>query len=73
MPSKRLASNNTDLNKLVAGHRETNGAIGPKKAIRYTARILMDQLSIFADLEGTPVSAGAKQTLSIPLLLRSVI
>jgi len=62
----------TDLDKLVMDI-ETNGAIDPEEAIRYAARILMDQLSIFADLEGTPVSAEApKQTAVDPLLLRSV-
>lgn len=62
----------TDLDKLVMDI-ETNGAIDPEEAIRYAARILMDQLSVFADLEGTPMSQEApKQTTVDPLLLRSV-
>ena len=62
----------TDLDKLVMDI-ETNGAIDAEEAIRYAARVLMDQLSIFADLEGTPVSAETpKQTAVDPLLLRSV-
>ncbi|WP_154716152.1 DNA-directed RNA polymerase subunit alpha [Sterolibacterium denitrificans] len=62
----------TDLDKLVMDI-ETNGAIDPEEAIRYAARVLVDQLSIFADLEGTPVSAETpKQTVVDPLLLRSV-
>ncbi|MBV2234331.1 MAG: DNA-directed RNA polymerase subunit alpha [Sterolibacterium sp.] len=62
----------TDLDKLVMDI-ETNGAIDPEEAVRYAARVLMDQLSIFADLEGTPVSAETpKQTAVDPLLLRSV-
>lgn len=62
----------TDLDKLVIDI-ETNGAIDPEEAVRYAARVLIDQLSIFADLEGTPVSAEMpKQTAVDPLLLRSV-
>ena len=44
----------TDLDKLIIDI-ETNGAIEPEEAIRYAARILVDQLSVFADLKGTPV------------------
>ena len=62
----------TDLDKLVMDI-ETNGAIDPEEAVRYAARVLMDQLSIFADLEGTPTSAEMpKQAAVDPLLLRSV-
>ena len=42
----------TDLDKLIIDI-ETNGAIEPEEAIRYAARILVDQLSVFAQLEGT--------------------
>ena len=45
----------TDLDKLIMDI-ETNGAIDPEEAIRYAARILVDQLSVFADLEGTPTA-----------------
>ena len=42
----------TDLDKLIMDI-ETNGAIEPEEAIRYAARVLVDQLSVFAQLEGT--------------------
>ncbi len=42
----------TDLDKLVM-NIETNGAIDPEQAIRNAARILVDQFSVFAALEGT--------------------
>src|ERR1700740_2145746 len=42
----------TDLDKLVMTI-ETNGAIGPEEAVRQSARILVEQLSVFAALEGT--------------------
>ena len=42
----------TDLDKLILDI-ETNGAIEPEEAVRYAARILVDQLSVFAQLEGT--------------------
>jgi DNA-directed RNA polymerase subunit alpha len=62
----------TDLDKLIIDI-ETNGAIDPEEAIRYAARMLMDQLSVFADLEGTPLSVEApKQTSVDPILLRPV-
>ncbi|MGH8601201.1 MAG: DNA-directed RNA polymerase subunit alpha, partial [Burkholderiales bacterium] len=41
----------TDLDKLIIDI-ETNGAIEPEEAIRYAARILVEQLSVFADLKG---------------------
>jgi len=40
----------TDLDKLIID-LETNGAIDPEESIRYAARVLMDQLSVFSDLE----------------------
>ncbi len=43
----------TDLDKLIMDI-ETNGAIEPEEAVRYAARILVEQLSIFADLKGMP-------------------
>ena len=39
----------TDLDKLIIDI-ETNGAIEPEEAIRYAARILVDQLPLFADI-----------------------
>src|SRR5712664_1606664 len=46
----------TDLDKLIMDI-ETNGAIEPEEAIRYAARVLVDQLSVFAQLEGTALPA----------------
>ena len=62
----------TDLDKLVIDI-ETNGAIDPEESIRYAAGILMDQLSVFSDLEGTPISIETpKQTSVDPILLHPV-
>ncbi len=62
----------TDLDRLVIDI-ETNGAVDPEEAIRYAARVLMDQLSVFADLEGTPAVAQQEKTPTIdPVLLRPV-
>lgn len=62
----------TDLDRLVIDI-ETNGAVDPEDAIRYAARVLMDQLSIFADLEGTePVEEKAEAETIDPVLLRPV-
>ena len=48
----------TDLDKLVM-NIETSGVITPEEAIRQSARILVDQLSVFAALEGTETTAEA--------------
>ncbi len=62
----------TDLDKLLMDI-ETNSAIDPEEAIRYAARILMDQLSVFAALEGTPAPIEKPQTPKVdPMLLRPV-
>ncbi|MBL8447576.1 MAG: DNA-directed RNA polymerase subunit alpha [Zoogloeaceae bacterium] len=62
----------TDLDRLVID-LETNGAVDPEEAIRYAARVLMDQLSVFADLEGTPVAVEQPKAPAIdPVLLRPV-
>ena len=62
----------TDLDRLVIDI-ETNGAVEPEEAVRYAARVLMDQLSVFADLEGTPVAAvEAKAPQIDPILMRPV-
>jgi DNA-directed RNA polymerase subunit alpha len=64
----------TDLDKLIIDI-ETNGAVDPEESIRSAARILMEQLSVFADLEGTPMPAGGDSkgpTPVDPILLRPV-
>jgi DNA-directed RNA polymerase subunit alpha len=62
----------TDLDRLIID-LETNGAADPEEAIRYAARVLMDQLSVFADLEGTPVAVEQPKAPAIdPVLLRPV-
>jgi DNA-directed RNA polymerase subunit alpha len=63
----------TDLDKLVMTI-ETNGAITPEEAVRQAARILVDQLSVFASLEGTAeVAVAARASPQVdPILLRPV-
>ncbi|MFO7189320.1 MAG: DNA-directed RNA polymerase subunit alpha [Pseudomonadota bacterium] len=63
----------TDLDKLIMDI-ETNGAIEPEEAIRYAARVLVDQLSVFAALEGTPVAVDTERKAPQidPILLRPV-
>lgn len=64
----------TDLDKLILDI-ETNGVINPEEAVRQAARILMDQISVFAALEGEPESfdAPVRGTPQIdPVLLRPV-
>jgi DNA-directed RNA polymerase subunit alpha len=62
----------TDLDRLVIDI-ETNGSVDPEEAIRSAARVLMDQLSVFADLEGTEVPEVKQSTVTIdPVLLRPV-
>lgn len=62
----------TDLDRLVIDI-ETNGAVDPEEAIRYAARVLMDQLSVFADLEGTePAMVKSDEPEPDPVLLRPV-
>ncbi|WP_397475798.1 DNA-directed RNA polymerase subunit alpha [Pusillimonas sp.] len=64
----------TDLDKLVLDI-ETNGVLSPEEAVRQSARILMDQISVFAALEGVGDSyeAPARGTPQIdPVLLRPV-
>jgi DNA-directed RNA polymerase subunit alpha len=41
----------TDLDRLIVDV-ETNGVIAPEEAVRQSARILVEQLSVFASLEG---------------------
>jgi DNA-directed RNA polymerase subunit alpha len=62
----------TDLDKLIIDI-ETNGVVEPEEAIRFAARILMEQLSSFADLKGTPVQIETPKTPQVdPILLRPV-
>jgi len=62
----------TDLDKLIMDV-ETNGVIEPEEAIRDAARILIGQLSVFADLEGAPTEIEIKQAPQVdPILLRPV-
>ena len=62
----------TDLDKLIMDI-ETNGAIEPEEAIRYAARVLVEQLSVFADLKGMPAMIEEKKASQIdPVLLRPV-
>jgi DNA-directed RNA polymerase subunit alpha len=46
----------TDLDKLVLDI-ETNGAIVPEEAVRASAKILVEQLAVFAQLEGAELGA----------------
>jgi DNA-directed RNA polymerase subunit alpha len=62
----------TDLDKLIMDI-ETNGSIEPEEAIRYAARVLVDQLSVFAQLEGTALPTEAPKSPTVdPILLRPV-
>ncbi len=62
----------TDLDRLVMDI-ETNGSIEPEEAVRYAARVLVDQLSVFADLQGTPMQLEEAKTPQIdPILLQPV-
>ena len=62
----------TDLDKLVMDVK-TNGVIDPEEAIRYAARVLVEQLSVFADLKGTPLPVEQPKAPKIdPRLLRPV-
>ncbi|TAK79933.1 MAG: DNA-directed RNA polymerase subunit alpha [Aquabacterium sp.] len=66
----------TDLDKLVV-EIETNGAISPEEAIRASAKILVEQLAVFAQLEGSDITgvfeAPAKSAQQFdPILLRPV-
>jgi DNA-directed RNA polymerase subunit alpha len=68
----------TDLDKLIL-EIETNGVIEPAEAVRYAARVLIEQLASFADLQGvSPLSdvssmkLVAPQSSIDPILLRPV-
>jgi DNA-directed RNA polymerase subunit alpha len=65
----------TDLDKLVM-EIITNGAITPEEAIRASAKILVEQLAVFAQLEGSEVAAfdqpPQRSAQFDPILLRPV-
>jgi DNA-directed RNA polymerase subunit alpha len=62
----------TDLDKLIMDV-ETNGVIDAEQAIRDAARILMGQLSVFANLESALTEVEVKQAPQVdPVLLRPV-
>jgi DNA-directed RNA polymerase subunit alpha len=62
----------TDLDKLILDV-ETNGVVEAEQAIRDAARILMGQLSVFANLESDLTEVEVKQAPQIdPVLLRPV-
>lgn len=63
----------TDLDKLII-EIETNGTIDPENAVRESARILRNQLSVFVDLEAdesTETAASSEPEID-PILLRPV-
>jgi len=62
----------TDLDKLVLDV-ETNGVIAPEEAVRHAARLLVEQLSVFAALEGAePTLEAARAPQIDPVLMRPV-
>jgi DNA-directed RNA polymerase subunit alpha len=65
----------TDLDKLVM-EIQTNGAISPEEAIRASAKILVEQLAVFAQLEGSEIAAFSEPRAPgpnfDPILLRPV-
>ena len=65
----------TDLDKLVM-EINTNGAISPEEAIRASAKILVEQLAVFAQLENSELAAfnepQSRNTQFDPILLRPV-
>lgn len=62
----------TDLDKLIIDI-ETNGSVDPEEAIRYAAKVLVEQFSFFADLESTPLPTEQPRAPVIdPILLRPV-
>lgn len=62
----------TDLDRLVLDI-ETDGSVDPEEAVRQAARILIDQMSVFADLQGTPAEEVEEKAPPIdPILLRPV-
>jgi DNA-directed RNA polymerase subunit alpha len=62
----------TDLDRLVI-EVETNGVLEPEDSVRQAARILVDQLSVFAALEGAePATESGRASQVDPMLMRPV-
>ena len=62
----------TDLDKLIVDI-ETNGTVGAEESIRSAAGILMEQVSVFVDLQGKEITAKEESRVEIdPILLRPV-
>jgi DNA-directed RNA polymerase subunit alpha len=62
----------TDLDRLVIDI-ETNGVIEPEEAVRYSASVLVDQLSVFASLQSTSEErVESAQPQVDPILLQPV-
>ena len=66
----------TDLDRLIIDV-ETDGVIAPEEAVRQSARILVEQLSVFAALEGgaepvAEVGGVSRAPLVDPILMRPV-
>jgi DNA-directed RNA polymerase subunit alpha len=66
----------TDLDKLIV-EIETNGAIAAEDAVRSSAKILVEQLAVFAQLEGSELAAFSAPAVRAsqqfdPILLRPV-
>ena len=62
----------TDLDKLIIS-LETDGSIDPQEAVESAAKILRDQLSMFADLEETVISQPEEEKEQIdPILLKPI-
>ncbi|QJR16319.1 DNA-directed RNA polymerase subunit alpha [Usitatibacter palustris] len=62
----------TDLDRLVIDI-ETNGVIEPEEAVRYSASVLVDQLSVFASLQSTSEERiESSQPQVDPILLQPV-
>ena len=66
----------TDLDKLIL-EIETNGVIEPAEAVRFSARLMIEQLASFADLKGVATIAevgtkGPASPVVDPILLRPV-
>ncbi|MBO7081619.1 MAG: DNA-directed RNA polymerase subunit alpha [Neisseriaceae bacterium] len=62
----------TDLDCLILDV-ETNGSLDPEEAVRQAARILMDQMNVFGDLQNMTIEEEKDETPPIdPVLLRPV-
>jgi DNA-directed RNA polymerase subunit alpha len=59
----------TDLDRLIVDV-ETNGVIAPEEAVRQSARILVEQLSVFAALEGGAPESTADVPPGVPGIAR---